>query len=501
MRIINYHVIVGLTILLAGRVGAQTNTDRDTDFTLNYGPVFGAVAFDNNGFPFTKSLPLSDGKILFYGHFRNSFDIDISGVVRLNADGSRDPSFDGPKNEDGYSLKVYAAKELPSGKILIAGAFTNSDFESPKALLRLNTDGSIDNTFNAGFTTFNPTIRGLDVQPDGKIIIVGDYQSMDHGNRITRLNADGSVDASFNAGNWTSSSSASLRDVKVHPSGKIIVCGFFSSWDGHSTSGIAVLNADGSIDNAFTYSGAVSSTGITDDYPRAAVQSDGKIVVAGPQSGSTYAVRRYNTDLSLDGSFNVATNSQESGVYPSAIAFQQDGKILVTGYFLKNYGGTPVSGIMRLNSDGTLDESFDAENGFGNGPQVFHCAVQANGGILVVHGNSSYKGEGLRLNDGFPANQVLIRLNGEPQTTTSAADLDRQSEPEFYPNPTTDILKLRGLRGTTNVQVIDITGKLLMDRTTAHATIELDLGHLPGGTYVVRAISGESATVRQVVVY
>ncbi len=500
MRII-YCFLAGLTILLGNKTWAQSNTDRDTDFTLDYGPVFGAVAFDNNGFPFTKSLPLSDGKVLFYGHFRNSFDSDISGVVRLNADGLRDASFDGPKSEDGYSLKVYAAKELPSGKILIAGSFTNADTESMKGILRLNADGSIDNTFNAGFASFNPTIRGLDVQSDGKILIVGDYQTMDHGNRITRLNADGSIDNTFSAGNWTSSGSASLRDVKAHPSGKIVVCGFFSSWDTHSTSGVAVLNADGSIDNTFTYSGAVSSTGITDDYPRAAVQSDGKIVVAGPQSGSTYAVRRYNTNLSLDGSFNEATNDQESGVYPTAIAFQEDGKILVSGYFLKNYGGASVSGIMRLNSDGTLDDTFDTESGFGNGPQVFHCAVQANGGILIVHGNSSYKEEGLRLNDGFPANQSLIRLNGEPQTTTSVVDADGFGEVTVYPNPATDRVKLNGLSGPSTIHLINIMGELILEKMVTDAATEVDLSGLSSGTYLLKAITDKGATTTRLLIY
>ncbi|TNF29978.1 MAG: T9SS type A sorting domain-containing protein [Bacteroidetes bacterium] len=476
---------------------AQTaNTLRDTDFTLNFGSVFGAVAFDINEFPYTESLPLSNGKVLLYGHFRSTFDTDISGIVRLNADGSRDESFQPPVAADGYSLDVNCAYELPDGKLLIGGTFTNSDQNAPKGLLKLNTDGSIDNTFNHPFTSFSPTINGIDVQSDGKIVIVGAYAAVGVGTGITRLNADGTVDTSFDPGQWASGVPV-VSGITVLPNGKMIVSGFFTSWnDGttsNSVSGLVALNSDGSYDPSFSYTGSVSSTSILPKtYPRVALQSDGKVVVAGITSNSNYAIRRYNADLTADNTFYAATNASESGVFPTGLAVQEDDRIVVAGYFLNDYDGNDISGIMRLNADGTLDPTFDAAEGFGSAPLVYHCALATNGNIYVVHENSAYQAEGLNPSDGFTTRQVLIRLQGDP-VTTSIAQIDQASF-SLYPNPVADLLMLEGVENGSTISIADARGAVVYQTTVLTDKTNVDVSSYEPGVYMISVQNGNSLT-------
>lgn len=494
----NYVLLSLVALFLHFNSFSQTaNTARDSDFSLDFGSVFGAVAFDQNEFPYTECLPLSDGKVLLYGHFRNTFDSDISGIVRLNADGSRDESFQPPVADDGYSLDVNCAYELPDGKLLIGGSFSNSEATAPKGLIKLNADGSIDNSFNHPFTAFSPTINGIDVQPDGKIVVAGSYSSLDFGTGITRLNADGTVDGSFSTGSW-SSSSPTVSAVTVLPNGKLLVSGFFTSWDDgatiHSVSGLVLLNADGSFDPGFSYSGDVSSTSILPKtYPRVAVQSDGKVVVAGIQPSSNYAIVRYNADLSPDNTFHAATNAQESGVYPTGLAVQADDRIVVSGYFMKDYDGNAISGLMRLNADGTYDQSFDAGSGFGNGPLVYHCRLSSNGNIYVVHQNSEYQDEGLTASDGFSTRQVLIRLQGDPQTI-SIDENEQTTTFRISPNPTKETVWLDDLEPGSIIRIVDARGALVQEQTAFGNRMNMDVSALQTGVYLVSVLSGTNAS-------
>ena len=105
--------ILTLTNLLvfAAVALAQVNTKRDTTFELKFPGLSGAFIYRVNEFLYTKSLPLSDGKIMMYGSIHNSLDSEISGIARLNADGSWDNTFDGPDFDQQYFIRVRAFKE------------------------------------------------------------------------------------------------------------------------------------------------------------------------------------------------------------------------------------------------------------------------------------------------------------------------------------------------------------------------------------------------------
>jgi len=487
-------------LLLAGILAlpfatkAQTpNTQRDASFVLDMSGA-GAFMFANNEFQFSRVLPLSDGKILFFGSMSDPLQTVISGVARLHANGSWDNTFDGPDFDQDYYLRIRSAVELPDGKYLVGGQFQDfSNGVNQRGIIRLNNDGSQDMSFDAGFE-INPTINAIAVQADGKILIAGDYSTMSHGTGITRLLPDGTVDGTFDAGQ----APTTIRDIKVLPNGQILVAGRFSNWSG----GLAVLNPDGSRDETFVHSGYVfSSTIFNNIFPRTAIQPDGKIVVAGLQTSSTVKVMRYNADFTVDAAFHVASNAQINGVYPTGVAIQNDGKIIVTGYFLNSYDGVnSVSGVMRLNADGTLDGTFDTANGFGNAPLAYHCALQADGKILVVTENSSYQEQSLTAaGGGFPNRQYVIRLNGDA-TGVSVEDLPAPFAFELFPNPATDVLYLRNVPVGAVVRMLDVTGRVLLEERATSDRMELPMAAQATGVCLVSVLHEGYAVIHRVVV-
>jgi uncharacterized delta-60 repeat protein len=135
----------------------------------------------------------------------------------------------------GFSTEVRAVKSQPDGKILVGGNFRlfNGTI-TVERIARLNADGTLDNTFNTG-TGFMGVVYSADVQPDGKILVGGSFISFNGTstvNRIARLNADGTLDNTFTTGTGFNSA---VNSVDVQPDGKILVGGGFSSFNGTST--------------------------------------------------------------------------------------------------------------------------------------------------------------------------------------------------------------------------------------------------------------------------
>lgn len=476
---------------------AQVNTQRDTTFELRFPGLSGAFTYRVNEFLYTKSQPLSDGKIMMYGSIHNSLDSEISGIARLNADGSWDNTFDGPDFDQQYYIRVRAFKELNDGKYLVAGEFTDfSDGTNQTSIIRLNNNGSLDQTFNAGFNkSFNPIIWAMEVQPDGKILIAGDFTNTQHGNRIVRLNTDGSVDNTFKADAATNG----IRDIKLLANGKILISGKFniSPWK----NGVAVLNTDGSLDSAFSHNQPNNSS-VANVYPRTAIQSNGKIVVAGfsQASSSRIEIVRYNADYTVDSTFHKATNTSSSGNYITDMAVQKDDKIIATGYFFKDYdGNTSISGIMRLNADGTVDTTFNTNKGFGSSSLVYDCAIQADGKILVTTENTTYQGESLRISaGGFTTNQSIIRLNGNAVAGPSGVQNKAiHNGFTFYPNPSSNQIFINQLQGQSTISIHNLSGQLIFKDKVVTPNTTIDVSGFANGIYILQVENDGGVTTQK----
>ena len=307
----------------------------------------------------------ADGKVLIGGAFA-VFDGELRNyLARLNADGSLDASFVPADDIDGW---VYAIAAQADGKVLVGGtcgAGTN------KCLVRLNGDGTLDTSFAPGV---DKKVRDIAIQSDGKVLIGGEFTTVDGvaRNRIARLNPDGSLDASFDPGEGPS---AAVKSLALQADGKVIIAGSFSAVDGVARIRVARLNADGSLDDTFNPDGPNKWVDVV------ALQADGKVLIGGgfDKVGSTTRVRIARLDIGgkLDASFDPGAGASAN---VNALAVQADGKVLVGGGFTQ-VGGETYNRIARLESDGSLDASYDP--GSGMDKTVWVLLLQPDGKALV----------------------------------------------------------------------------------------------------------------------
>jgi len=310
---------------------------------------------DNDG---NDAALQADGKIVVVGE--NDGDEQDTIVVRYNTDGTLDTTFDGngkvriDASGDDYGNAVAIQAD---GKIVVAG-LSYSNGQSDFMLLRLNADGSLDTGFgNDGIVVTD--LSGIEeaedvaIQADGKIVVVGStFDSVAQLTKITvlRYNSDGSLDNSFDADGVATiavdGDSSDASSVALQADGKIVIGG--SSGDFSQSFAVVVrYNTDGSLDTTFDGDGIAKYTtqGIAGGMDSLAVQADQKIV--GITSVSVFSgapdfvevtsirVLRFNTNGSLDTGFDsdgIADLAVAQGdTHGTSIAIQPDGKIVVAG--------------------------------------------------------------------------------------------------------------------------------------------------------------------------
>jgi uncharacterized delta-60 repeat protein len=312
-------------------------------------------------------------------------------ILNFGQSGTIDLSF----NNVGTGLdgQVNASVLQPDGKIIVVGAFTYYDpnsLTSRNRVARLNSDGSLDYTFNPG-TGANSAVRSVCLQPDGKIIIAGNFTSFNNNSNykyIARLNSNGSLDNTFNL--TGTGFDNSIYTVSIQSTGKIIVGGFFNNYNGNANSDYFIrLNSNGTFDDSFNVSGTVSGSGAQYYVFNTKIQSDDKIIIVGIFNNyngvARKSIARVNSDGSLDTSFNPGTGlTLSSNTFLSAIAIEQNGSIIIGGAFNK-YDDTNRPGIARLNSNGTLDLStFNATSMLFYGSPYFQTICLENDGKIIV---------------------------------------------------------------------------------------------------------------------
>ena len=320
----------------------------------------------------------------------------------------------------------------PDGKILVAGVSyngTNNDF----TVVRYNADGTLDTTFGGdGVSTTaigdgDDTAYGIAVQADGKILVAGSsFNGTNDDFAIVRYNTDGSLDTSFNTTGKVTTAIGTSHDngygVTVQADGKIVVAGH-TSIGGVRQFALVRYDTNGSLDTSFNTTGKVTTDigSGNDSGHSVTVQTDGKIVVAGT-SNKYFAVARYQADGSPDTSFN-GTGKVTTALGPAlgssasyGVTVQADGKILVAG-FTDNLVDCDLA-IVRYNTSGTLDTSFNgggkATYDLGGSDFAYSIAVQTDGKILVAGQSDLGTGD---------YDFVLVRMNpnGAGDTTFSGS--------------------------------------------------------------------------------
>lgn len=310
------------------------------------------VGFDN---AVLKIISLEDKKEMVFGKFTKYNNIPVSRIARLLEDGTLDNSFN--TGQVGVNNSVETAVKQTDDKIIFAGSFTKYNNGAYGRIVRIFANGVIDNSFNSG-SGFNGTVYTMAVQPDQKIIAAGSFSRYNNVNalaKIVRLFPDGSRDLSFNANLETD---AAIQCILIQPDGKILLGGKFSKFnDNKDYSRLVRLNSDGSIDTSFNIGAGFNNTVYS-----LALQSDQKIIVGGAfttfNTTSQKRIVRLNTNGNLDSSFESGTGFSKGDV--RAILVQPDDRILVGGTFSGTYKNNAVLRFIRLLKTGDFDASFDA---------------------------------------------------------------------------------------------------------------------------------------------
>jgi uncharacterized delta-60 repeat protein len=321
----------------------------------------------------------------------------------------------------GFNSDVFVSEFAPDGKIVCAGNFsTYNNISTGPRLTVLNSDASIF----SGFTNlggFDNPINAVAVQSDGKIFIGGSFLTYGSTivNRFTRLNTNGTIDNTFT----NLSFNEAVECITIQSDGKILVGGQFTAYGATSSPRLIRLNSNGTVDTSFGV-----GTGFGNVVLAITVQSDGKILVGGSFGGyngnfNIQKIVRLNSNGTVDTSFNLGTGVISNYTSISEIIVQPDGKILLAGRFIYQGYGLSISGIVRLNSNGTADTSFSPPNdgffGGGSGPSlgtVSSIKLQSTGKILVggvfsLYGTTPIENF-IRLNTDASIDNTFYYVNG-----------------------------------------------------------------------------------------
>jgi len=450
-----------------------------------------------------------DGKIVAVGAATvGSSNNNTFYAVRFNANGAIDTTFgsNGYFNLDmsglGYNNFARTVELQPDGKIILGGAvaqFINGD-NYYFGVLRLNANGTIDNTFgNQGKSIFSMSsssstsnqIKDIALQADGKIIVAGTYYNSPSTDfAVARLNTDGSLDSDFsNDGKvligFTYNSTVNYDEahrIKILSDSRILIGGETSFND----SAWCMLQPDGSLDSSFGTGG--KKTFATDnnfDFGTVYFLPDNSVLLGGYYSGNSddAALYKISLDGTLDTTFgnsgkaivDVDNSSSDGGIVDLDI--DNTGKIYAVGKTLT--GGTSYFYLLNFNSNGTLNTNFSydgkvlvnfgANSNYGNS-----VSVQPNGKVLLAgYYNYPYTGS-------------LARFNNQPYLSTT--EIAEKNTFTLYPNPTADffmISKSEISNKNQKVEIADEAGRIIKTVFINADNPKVEVSDLKTGVYYV----------------
>lgn len=465
-----YEYIVSGTAQVVSKV-VRINADYTLDTSYNAGEFDGTIS----------SIALqNDGKIILVGTFKKYNATNSYNIIRLNSDGTRDAGF---AVGSGFNYYQYADPKTPrkikiqsDNKILVAGNFWSYNGITKKYMIRLNTDGSIDNTFTFDSNYYDSEVKDFDLQPDGKIVAMysakvarfntdgsvdSSFSSIGGGssteldgqlyciavrndgkiylggrfvislNRqyIARLNADGTLDSTFIPKKffnqyWENEERYGIFSFLIQPDGKVLAGGTFKKYGADQAAGILRLNEDATLDTTFQGEVTPMINGYSDQdvISNLSYYTDGSILASGNiRMFNEVAVNnmvRFSSNGTINMTFRNICKGFDRAVHK--IFVQPDGKIIATGYFF-SYNGFTGDRIIRLNADGSVDETFKVDTHLYMQTSTFPVDIQfqpdgkilmGTNGVIYTSGLGAFGGAVIRLNNNGSLDTSFFSLTG-----------------------------------------------------------------------------------------
>ncbi|MEY4617609.1 MAG: hypothetical protein RJB66_2569, partial [Pseudomonadota bacterium] len=382
---------------------ARLNANGTSDSTFIKGQGLDTYVFDflydstNQKLYIGGSFTTYDGKLSLY-------------FKRLNQNGSIDTSFKSVNT--GFNGQVNVIKrDDRSGKLYVGGNFTSYGEQSVNYLARLNSDGTIDSTFNIG-TGFNSRVWAIYIdQVNDKIYVGGGFNSFNGSTAagIVRLDMNGTIDSGFSTGTGFS---GTVNVITLDSSNqKLYVGGSFYGYQGGGTRGLIRLNLNGTIDNGFVVgTGFTMGNYVTTIHQLILDSTNQKLYVGGyftNYNGTAINhLARLNLNGSVDSTFTIGlSNSTSSGIY--AMVLDSTNQRFYIGGTFTNYGSSLRNRLAAIKFDGSLDSSFDPGTGISNSNQsVQTIAFDSAKNRLYVGGLFSI------YNNATAANLIALKTDG-----------------------------------------------------------------------------------------
>jgi len=472
---------------------SQTQLLRDSTFNLD-------GVYDNfgNPEPYTRVFSQQDKKLILSSNL-----LLRASVTRMLADGSGF-DFTFPQNfsssDDGEGMAIQN-----DGKIIRAGKYdSNSNF----FIYRLKTDGTLDSTFGTnGRRNFS---HGINIQPqgnqthdvtvrnDGKIFVLANL----YGNDtlfVSSFNNNGTDNTNFGSSGTVKIKLSAPFAVQTQTDGKIIIVGH----QGVSSNVVVLrLNLDGTFDNSFDSDGRIE---FTDFYSSAdfraplAIQQDGKILVGGALKSlltnyDIFSIQRINTDGTIDTSYDKYgldfNFTNYFGAKLQSICVMPDGKIIFVG-------NASVDGIILTdisfgiaNTDGSLYvySSFGDYSLPNDNTEnyAYDCTYDVDGKLVIV-------GRIYQDNSDFKPLVLKYKVN----QLTSNEDKNFSFALQVYPNPITNNIYVQS-DIATEIKISDIIGQQMLRITKLNKSHIINLEDLPSGLYILEVSANGKTETRKI---
>ncbi len=451
----------------------------------------------------------SDGKIVVGGFNNNGFPACDFSIVRYNTDGTLDTSFGtngivvtdiGGNMDYGGSVTIQS-----DGKIVLVGKSIDTSSQCKVAVLRYNQDGSLDNSFSVDGITLTDlggvyydyySSDGANqaiLQSDGKILVIGNRFADPYFEiALLRFNSDGSLDASFDSDGIVISSiigNAVAGSGAIQIDGKILVGGSIGSGFG-----VVRYHSNGSLDNSFDGDGWVSTPIFSSaSGMKILIQADGKLVLAGfvnaGIAGIDFVVVRYNTDGSLDNSFD-GDGKAITDFGAGSLDFGLDAIIMSNGNILVSGPSNSDVAMVCYQPNGSLDLTFDTDGKYaqafnGGLSQAYSIAIQTDEKIVLA-------GYTADINN-VPIDFMVLRFGNTP--TGIEPTLGNLSNGVVFPNPTDGMIGFYAEEDLMNasLRITNLAGETIYCKENMNGrSFVFDISDKPAGIYFMTITSGTS---------
>jgi uncharacterized delta-60 repeat protein len=323
---------------------SRLESNGEIDFSFNIG-----TAVDDGGIGYVLDLFIDDdGKIIVAGSFNSFNNIPKKSLVRLNTDGSIDNSFDignGPN-----SGVLNCVEQMPDGSFFIGGSFTQFDSYGCNSMAHISSNGVINTSFISGFPAFS-NVKVIKLDSNNNLFVGGaiyQYNFQDVGNLIS-LFENGTLNETFSP----VPINGSVEDIAFESNNRIIAVGDFNVTNGSLTNNIICLEQNGNLSSVVNFNSGLNSAANS-----ITVKGNGEIIVGGSFDFVNQSYRPKLVQFKPNGSFdeNLLPIPGPDDKVTKILALNNNQSI-VAGNF-SHYNGTACNKLIRLNSDGLIDTTF-----------------------------------------------------------------------------------------------------------------------------------------------